>query len=507
MGEVWQATDEVLGREVAVKLLLGDEADSAAAARFRLEAQTAARLSHPYVVAVFDFGAWDDRFYLVMELVEGQSLAQELTAAGSLGTERVATVAAQAAAGLAAAHREGIVHRDIKPGNLLSDAQGTVKIGDFGIARFVDDPASALTTAGQIVGTSLYLAPERALGRPASAASDVYSLGCVLYQLLTGRPPFHAESATVTLHQHIDMAPVPPREHGVQLPPAFENYLLGLLAKQPDDRPSAQEVADWFGTGAWRGLAEPLPVASDTRHTSRSASPSYASRPPDSGSAETGPPTMYRLPPTAAQPGQPARAAQQTRATHAGHAGHATHAGHAANSAHSSHSASSTPSRRARSGGTRSNGAARSGGGVGSMARRRPRVFGVLAGAVLFVLAVLAGMKMFSPDTTSAETGNGLKDGSSSTGPEKSGVPAAGTVARTGAPDSTPEPGVNTEPPPSPSSTESAAVTPTPAETEKEKPKPKEEQAPPKQQEQEQPPPQYSGGGDDDDGYGYDGDD
>ncbi|MCZ4511172.1 serine/threonine-protein kinase [Streptomyces sp. ActVer] len=491
MGEVWQATDEVLGREVAVKLLLGDEADSAAAARFRLEAQTAARLSHPYVVAVFDFGAWDDRFYLVMELVEGQSLAQELTAAGSLGSERVATVAAQAAAGLAAAHREGIVHRDIKPGNLLSDAQGTVKIGDFGIARFVDDPASALTTAGQIVGTSLYLAPERALGRPASAASDVYSLGCVLYQLLTGRPPFHAESATVTLHQHIDMAPVPPREHGVQLPPAFENYLLGLLAKQPEDRPTAQEVADWFGTGAWRGLAEPLPVASDTKPASRSGSPSYASssyasRPPQSGSAETGPSTMYRLPPTAAQSAQPARAAHQT------HAARATHA-HAANSA------PSTPSRRARSGG------ARSGGGVGAMARRRPRVFGILAGAVLFVLAVLAGMKMFSPDTTSTETGNGLKDGPSSTGPERTGVPAAGPVARTGAPDSTPEPGVNAEPPASPSFTETPAVTPTPAETEEEKPKEQQEQAPPKQQEQEQPPPQYGDGDDDDDaGYGDD---
>ncbi|MFI1481769.1 protein kinase [Streptomyces sp. NPDC020747] len=492
MGEVWQATDEVLGREVAVKLLLGDEADSAAAARFRLEAQTAARLSHPYVVAVFDFGAWDDRFYLVMELVEGRSLAQELTAAGSLGTERVATVAAQAAAGLAAAHREGIVHRDIKPGNLLSDAQGTVKIGDFGIARFVDDPASALTTAGQIVGTSLYLAPERALGRPASAASDVYSLGCVLYQLLTGRPPFHAETATVTLHQHIDMAPVPPREHGVQLPPAFENYLLGLLAKQPEDRPTAQEVADWFGTGAWRGLAEPLPVASDTRPTSPSSSPQYASRPPQSGSAETGPPTMYRLPSTAAQPAQPVRSAQPARSAHQAHTPHATHA-HAANSA---------PSRRARSGGARSGGAARSGGGVGAMARRRPRVFGILAGAVLFVLAVLAGMKMFSPDTTSAETGNGLKDGSSSTGPEKTGVPAAGTVARTGAPDSTPGPGVNAELPASPSFTETPAVTTSPTVTEEEKVKEEKEQDPPKQQ--EQPLPQYGGGGDgdDDDGYG-----
>ncbi|WP_260333061.1 serine/threonine-protein kinase [Streptomyces beigongshangae] len=406
MGEVWQATDEVLGRSVAVKLLLGDEADSASSARFRLEAQTAARLSHPYVVAVFDFGAWEDRFYLVMELVEGRSLAQELTASGTLGPERVATVAAQAAAGLAAAHREGIVHRDIKPGNLLSDAHGTVKIGDFGIARFVDDPSSALTTAGQIVGTSLYLAPERALGRPASASSDVYSLGCVLYQLLTGRPPFQGESATVTLHQHIDMAPVPPREHGVRLPPAFENYLLGLLAKQPEDRPTAQEVADWFASGAWRGRAEPLPVAAPrqpgtqgTPGTQRAqrAQGSYGTAPPRSGAADSGAPTTYRLPSAAAQP--TGRAAAR-----------------AARSDTSSHAARPGPSRRARPAGSGR------GGGVGTAVRRRPRVFGVLAGAVLFVLAVFAGMSMFAPDTT------GTKTGPSGTAPSAS--PAGGTSGR-----------------------------------------------------------------------------
>ncbi|MFH8465226.1 serine/threonine-protein kinase [Streptomyces sp. NPDC017991] len=414
MGEVWQATDEVLGRAVAVKLLLGDEADSAASARFRLEAQTAARLSHPYVVAVFDFGAWDDRFYLVMELVEGRSLAQELTASGTLGAERVATIAAQAAAGLTAAHREGIVHRDIKPGNLLVDAQGTVKIGDFGIARFVDDPSSALTTAGQIVGTSLYLAPERALGRPASAASDVYSLGCVLYQLLTGRPPFQGESATVTLHQHIDMAPVPPRERGVQLPPAFENYLLGLLAKQPEDRPTAQEVADWFGTGAWQGRAEPLPVAAQQARTQVS----YATAPPQQpGGADSGAPTTYRLPATAAQP--------------TGRSAHAARSGPlpaTAPSSHASHSARSGPSRRARPAG---GGGGR--GGVGTAVRRRPRVFGILAGAVIFVLAVLAGMSMFSPENTGSEDGSkdatpsaGATAGSS--GRSATGAPVAGAV-------------------------------------------------------------------------------
>jgi serine/threonine protein kinase len=435
MGEVWQATDEVLGRTVAVKLLLGDEADSASSARFRLEAQTAARLSHPYVVAVFDFGAWDDRFYLVMELVEGRSLAQELTASGTLGAERVATVAAQAAAGLAAAHREGIVHRDIKPGNLLADAQGTVKIGDFGIARFVDDPSSALTTAGQIVGTSLYLAPERALGRPASAASDVYSLGCVLYQLLTGRPPFQAENSTVTLHQHIDMAPVPPRERGAQLPPAFENYLLGLLAKQPEDRPTAQAVADWFGTGAWQGRPEPLPVATPPTPTttSRTQQPraqqsraqqsrgqqkrtqgSYASGSPQAGAgvgagagSSDGAPTTYRLPPTTARPG--GRSARGARTAPSAHSAH---------SSHSSHSARSASSRRARPAG---------GGGVGgalkgvvAAVRRRPRVFGILAGTVLFVLAVLAGMSMFSPDDSGAETGS--KDAKPSAGPTAAGT-------------------------------------------------------------------------------------
>ncbi|MEV7136979.1 serine/threonine-protein kinase [Streptomyces tauricus] len=410
MGEVWQATDEVLGRAVAVKLLLGDEADSAASARFRLEAQTAARLSHPYVVAVFDFGAWDDRFYLVMELVEGRSLAQELTASGTLGADRVATIAAQAAAGLAAAHREGIVHRDIKPGNLLADAQGTVKIGDFGIARFVDDPSSALTTAGQIVGTSLYLAPERALGRPASAASDVYSLGCVLYQLLTGRPPFQGESATVTLHQHIDMAPVPPRERGIQLPPAFENYLLGLLAKQPEDRPTAQEVADWFGTGAWQGRAEPLPLAAQQPRTQVS----YAGAPPQPGGADSGAPTTYRLPATAAQP--------------TGRSAHAARSGPLPSPSPPSHSARSGPSRRARPTG---GGGGR--GGVGTAVRRRPRVFGILAGAVLFVLAVLAGMQMFSPDNTSSEDGS--KDGTPSAGASAgpsggsaTGKPVAGAV-------------------------------------------------------------------------------
>ncbi|KPI20274.1 serine/threonine protein kinase, partial [Actinobacteria bacterium OK074] len=257
MGEVWRAYDETLGRPVAVKLMLAQHSDATAIARFRLEAQTAGRLNHPQVVGVLDFGEQEGRLYLVMELVNGDSLSALLNASGRLRAEDVADVAAQAAAGLAVAHEQGVVHRDIKPGNLLLDADGTLKIGDFGIARFMDDPGGALTATGQIVGTSLYLAPERALGKTAGPPSDVYSLGCVLYQLLTGRPPFRAQSAIAILHHHLDTAPTPPREHGAELPPAFENYLLGLLAKRPEDRPSARQVADYFSSGAWQGHPEP----------------------------------------------------------------------------------------------------------------------------------------------------------------------------------------------------------------------------------------------------------
>ncbi|CAM5451125.1 Serine/threonine-protein kinase PknD [Streptomyces abikoensis] len=291
MGEVWQAQDEVLGRQVAVKLLLGDGGDESAASRFRLEAQTAARLNHPQVVAVYDFGSWEGRFYLVMELVRGPSLAQELSARGPLAPRRVARIAAQSAAGLAAAHRQGVVHRDIKPGNLMLDADDTLKIGDFGIARFVDETSAALTRVGQIVGTSTYLAPERALGKVAGPASDVYALGCVLYQLLAGQPPFWADSPTALLYLHVDTPPVPPRQHRADLPPAFEAYLLRMLAKKPEDRPTAQEAADWFAGPSWE--EPPQPVRMPMPEPVPTAPMGAPARPPV-------PPSM---PPAAAAPG------------------------------------------------------------------------------------------------------------------------------------------------------------------------------------------------------------
>ncbi|POX56743.1 serine/threonine protein kinase [Streptomyces sp. Ru71] len=344
MGEVWRGHDEMLGRPVAVKLLLEQaSSDATAAARFRLEAQTAGALSHPHVVGVLDFGQHEERLFLVMELVEGSSLAR----LGRQPADRVARIAAQAAAGLAAAHQQGIVHRDIKPANLLLDADGTLKIGDFGIARFLDDPGAALTATGQIVGTGLYLAPERALGRPAGPPSDVYALGCVLYQLLTGRPPFNADTALGVLHLHLDAAPVPPRDLGVQLPPPFEDFLLDLLAKEPDDRPSAQQIADWFTGGAWQSRAEPLPPSRE---------PAAPVPPPPAPAAVA----TYRLP----APEQRRRRPSGARGTSGG---------------------------RGPAGGRR-------------LSRTKKKVVAGLAGVLLFVGALLAGMTWFAPDRSSAET-------------------------------------------------------------------------------------------------------
>jgi serine/threonine protein kinase len=250
MGEVWRATDQVLGRAVAVKLLLTGGADAQAADRFRLEAQTAARLNHPHVVSVYDFGAYEDRFYLVMELVDGHSLDQELAAYGPVDAERAAGIGAQAAAGLAAAHREGIIHRDIKPANIMLTADGTVKITDFGIARFADDASGTLTATGQVIGTGNYLAPERALGHPTGPACDVYALGCVLYELLTGHPPFAGESPLAVIHQHIDAAPVPIGQLRPDVPDALADYLLRMLAKEPNQRPTTDQVATWLAAPA-----------------------------------------------------------------------------------------------------------------------------------------------------------------------------------------------------------------------------------------------------------------
>ncbi|MER6525464.1 serine/threonine-protein kinase [Streptomyces sp. NPDC001508] len=460
MGEVWRARDEVLGTEVAIKFLLAQSSDATATARFRLEAQTAGRLDHPHVVGVLDFGDHEGRLFLVMELVDGDSLAHVLSTEGTLPPERVARIAAEAAAGLAAAHQQGVVHRDIKPGNLLLAADGSLKIGDFGIARFMDDPAAGLTATGQIVGTSLYLAPERALGRPAGPPSDVYSLGCVLYQLLIGRPPFEADSAVAILHHHLDSAPTPPRQLGVDMPPALENYLLGMLAKQPETRPAAPQVAEWFAVDSWRGHREPLPPAAPGDAGGHASGRGRPAPGPGFGTGAGG--AAGRGPAGAA--GQTAHGpAGRGGASAAGRSG-AGAAGRAG--AHGAAQARPLPGEPGpattyalpNSGAHASSphrGRARRQPTVRHLAVRSPKLLGAVAATVLFVAALLIGMAWFAPDSGSAETSGPDAPHSSAPAPssatesapadslstdtDSSGSVSADTAAGDGSPDEQPE--------------------------------------------------------------------
>ncbi|MDG9720014.1 serine/threonine-protein kinase, partial [Streptomyces sp. DH24] len=271
MGEVWRATDQILGRRVAVKLLRTVEATDTE--RFRLEALTAARLNHPHVVGVYDFGSDGDQLYLVMECIDGWSLAQERSMRGVLPPEEAAALVAQVAVGLSAAHQHGVIHRDIKPANIMLTVERTAKITDFGIARFADEAERTLTATGKIVGTADYLAPERALGRSARPAADVYSLGCVLYQLLTGRAPFQGATSLAVVQQHVDAVPVPPDRLRPGIPQPLSDYVLRLLSKDPAHRPTADEVADWLNARRWAvSPAEPVGAAAAPAPPSATAS-------------------------------------------------------------------------------------------------------------------------------------------------------------------------------------------------------------------------------------------
>jgi serine/threonine protein kinase len=235
MGRVWRATDLVLDRPVAVKLLQPGYADhEEGLARFRAEARHAGSLSHPGIVQVYDYREADplNPPYLVMELVNGPSLARLLDE-GPLGPARTMGLIAQAAMALQAAHAAGLVHRDIKPGNLLVSRGGQVKITDFGIAHVAG--SAPVTRPGMLVGTAAYLAPERAAGAPATPAADLYALGIVTYQCLTGRPPFDGESLAVALaHQEQPLPPLPP-----WVPSGVAALVADLTAKDPRARPAS----------------------------------------------------------------------------------------------------------------------------------------------------------------------------------------------------------------------------------------------------------------------------
>jgi len=248
-GEVWQAEDEALARPVAVKLLRGLDGDLMdATERFRTEAQSAARLLHPNVVATYDVGTADGQVFLVMELVNGPDLAKLLRSGGLPPVTQVADIAVQGARALDAAHAAGIVHRDVKPGNLLLAPDGTLKMTDFGIAQAAGVDGA---TGPVLLGTAAYVSPEQVRGQRATPASDWYSLGCVLYELLAGTPPFVGDDFEAVMRQHLEAIPVPIVVRRPEVSAGLAELVTRLLAKAPGARPSsAAEVIRYLNQPA-----------------------------------------------------------------------------------------------------------------------------------------------------------------------------------------------------------------------------------------------------------------
>ena len=241
MAEVWCAQDEVLGRRVAVKLMGGRFVeDPEFHERFRREAQAAAGLTHPNIVAIFDRSEWDGTPYIAMELVDGKTLKELVTERGPLPPDVAVGLTEQVLRALGYAHRRGIVHRDVKPQNVIVDVDGQAKVADFGIARAGE--TSEMTQTGAIVGTMQYLSPEQAEGRPVDRRADLYSAGVVLYELLTGQVPFDGEAPISIAIKHINERPVPPGQLEPGISPALEAVVMHALEKDPARRfQSAEE--------------------------------------------------------------------------------------------------------------------------------------------------------------------------------------------------------------------------------------------------------------------------
>src|SRR5882757_1556668 len=235
MAEVYLAHDQLLNRPVALKALFPEYArEPSFVERFRREAQAAANLNHPNIVAIYDWGQESGTYFIVMEYVEGRSLRDLIRSEGRLDAGQAAEITAEIASALAFAHRNGVVHRDVKPGNVLLTRSGTVKVTDFGIARA--GTSDGLTQTGSVMGTATYFSPEQAQGLAVDGRSDVYSVGVVLYELVCGVAPFVAESPVSVAYKHVREEPIAPSLRNPAVPPALEQIILGALAKDPEHR-------------------------------------------------------------------------------------------------------------------------------------------------------------------------------------------------------------------------------------------------------------------------------
>jgi tRNA A-37 threonylcarbamoyl transferase component Bud32 len=291
MAQVFRGTDRVLGRTVAIKVLdQKHRNDAKFVTRFRREAQSAAGINHPNVVSVFDTGSEDGLHYIVMEYVDGETLDDVLVREKALPAHRAVAIAEPVARALEAAHQKGMVHRDVKPGNIMLDRSGTVKVVDFGIARAAAD--DTLTQTGIVLGTAAYLSPEQAQGVAVDPRSDVYSLGCVLYEMLTGRKPFTGDSALAIAYKHVREDPTPPSQVNPDIPPELEALVLTAMAKDPAQRfPSGgamQEALSAAATGEMPAMAavgaeatEPLPGGDTAVMTTPETAPGPPPERPD----------------------------------------------------------------------------------------------------------------------------------------------------------------------------------------------------------------------------------